>query len=82
MNSDEQKQTGEKGHRVARIVILAILAVLALLVLFAVTTYRSLIVKPDLPQPEAVVTPPTLVVDPETGEENIIWTNSSNCIRW
>ena len=68
MKSDGQKETGKRGRRIALIVLLTILVVLALLVLFAVTTYRSMIIKPDPPQPGTVVTPPTLVVDPETGE--------------
>ena len=70
MNSDTQKQTRKKRIRIALIVVLAFLLVLAALAVYAVSVYRSMIVKPELPQPEKpVVTPPAIVVDPETGEE-------------
>ena len=57
--------------RRVRIAILIVVLVLAVLVLAAVCLYRSMVVKPDLPQPETAVTPPTVVVDPETGEETV-----------
>ena len=69
MNSDAQNQKRKKRIRCALIVVLAVLLVLAALAVYAVSVYRSLIVKPELPKPETVVTPPAVVVDPETGEE-------------
>lgn len=70
MNSDTQNQKRKKRIRCALIVILVILVALAALAVYAVSVYRSMVVKPELPKPEQpVVTPPTAVVDPETGEE-------------
>lgn len=67
MNSDAQNQ--KRGRRGIRIAVLAIVLMLALLAGGAVYLYRSMIVKPELPQPGEAVTPPTTVIDPETGEE-------------
>ncbi len=68
MSSDAQNQKQNKRRRSALIVILVILVVLAALAIYSVFVYRSLIVKPELPQPETAVTPPAVVIDPVTGE--------------
>lgn len=70
MNSDKKKLERKKRLRIVLIVVLAILVVLAALAVYAISFYRSMVIKPELPKPERpAVTPPTIVVDPETGEE-------------
>lgn len=67
MNSDMHNQ--KRRWRGARIAVLVIALVLALLAGGSEYLYRSLFVKPELPQPGEAVTPPATVTDPETGEE-------------
>lgn len=70
-SSDTQSQKRKKRIRIALIVVLALLLVLAALAVYAVSVYRRMIVKPDLPKLEQVVVtqPPVVVIDPETGAE-------------